>query len=275
MSLMVDMETIKNIYFKMRNIMFYSFVNPAVREEIGIRLVSGITQNQGWFLWMNDSDGVYDLYSLPGEHDNSANYLIKYYPSLDEEVFESYSDKEKKLRKEMLFEAGVPKYGVRESILAEHFIVGYLDVLWEDEAIWLHLTVNEENSEDGKSKVPVTQLSHTFFSRLLRGMCFLTKTAPSIILTKSNLTPTGTVSQFVNILIPNTEDKSSLISEICTTVGVNHNGFVNAAVVGEPWKPLFIEDKDNLMPVPSDFIDEKWWEMSSKGAAVLPEELRL
>lgn len=272
---MVVMETIKNIYFKMRNVMFYSFVNPEVRKEIGIRMVSGVTQNQGWFVWMNDSDGVYDLYALPGEHDNSANYLIKYYPSLEEEVFQSFSDKEIKLRKEMLFEAGVPKYGDRENILAEHFIVGYLDVLWEEEAIWLHLTVNEEKRESGKSQIPVTQLSHTFFSCLLRGLCFLTKTAPSIILTKSNLTPTGTVSQFVNILIPHTADKTNLISEICSAVGINHNGFVNAVVVGEPWKPLFIEDKNNLFPSRSEFIDEKWWEMASKGITMLPEELRL
>jgi hypothetical protein len=95
------------------------------------------------------------------------------------------------------------------------------------------------------------------------------------MLTKSNLTPMGPVSQFVNILILNTEDKTSLISDICTTVGVNYNGFVNSAAVGELWKPLFIEAKDNLMPGPSDFIDKNWWEMSSKGAAVLPKELRL
>lgn len=255
--------------------MFYSFVNPLVREEIGIRMVSGITQNQGWFLWMTDSDGVYDLYALPGEHDNSANYLIKYYPSPEEEVFASYSDTEKKIRKEVLFEKGAPKYGDRESILADHFIIGFLDILWEDEAIWLQLTVNEENVENGKSQIPVIQLSNTFYSRLLRSLCFLTKSPPSIILTKTNLTPTATVRQFVNILIPNMEDKTRLISGICTTIGVNQNRFVDSATVGEQWCPLFIEDRDNLMPAPSDFIDGKWWELSSKAAIMLPKELRL
>jgi len=259
----------------MRNIMFYSFVNPSIREEIGIRMVSGIAQNQGWFLWMTDSDGVYDLYALPGEHDNSANYLIKYYPSPEEEVFATFSDAEKIMRQDMLFEKGAPKYGDRESILADHFIVGFLDILWEDEAIWLQLTVNEENVENEKSQTQITQLSNTFYSRLLRGLCFLTKTPPSIVLTKTNLTPTATVRQFVNILIPNMEDKTRLISEICTAVGVNHNGFVNRSAVGEQWQPLFIEDKDNPLPSPSEFIDEKWWGLSSKAATVLPKELRL
>ncbi len=270
------MDSVKNINFKMRNTFFYSVISIPVKDEIGIHTASGVLQNQGWLIWLNDSKGVYDLYLLPSEHDNAASYLLKYYPSPDEDLFSGFSKEEQHIRKTCTFEKGAPKYGERESTMADHFIIGALDILWEDNSIWLHLSVLDDDNRGRSPELPVLQMSHNFFTILLRTLCFLTKTPPSMVLSRATQTEPGkTARQFTTILLPGETNKKAVTAELCKTIGVRLNG----VLVGEDgtalWEPLYLEGAAGKSANPSPFIDPKWWTLPARGETILPKELRI
>lgn len=265
------METVKNIYFKVRNIFLYSVLNQIIRDRIGIRLVSAITRNQGWFLWTDGVKGVYDLFALPNDLDNQANYLIKYYPATDEELYPSYPAKEKELRSKYTFVEGAPLWDDRENVMADHFIVGRLDLLWEDQAIWANLTVQEDKEES----LPLTQVSQNFYNRFLRALCIFNKTSPSLVIKKSSQNGTTKTHQLMTILLPNVLDKASLISETSDLLGVNKEGSADNSDLGELWEPVYIEGVMDTPPETTSWLDSSWWTLPAQTADYLPEDLRI
>lgn len=270
------MDSVKNINFKVRNTLFYSVISAKAKEDIGIDTASGVLQNQGWLVWLKGIKGVYDMFLLPGGHDNAASYLLKYYPSPDEELFSKFSEEEQEIRKTFVFENGVPKYGDREDVMAGHFITGQLDILWEDRSVWLHLNVLEDENSSRKSELPVVQISHHFYSFFLRALCFLTKTPPSLVLTRTTSPEPGkNVHQFAAVLLPGEPEKLDVTRELCKTIGVNLNGSVPASQFEAPWKPLFLEGKNNIPVESAKFVDPLWWELPAKGKTMLPDELRI
>ena len=270
------MNSVKNINFKLRNTLFYSIISAKAKEDIGIDTASGVLQNQGWLVWLKSAKGVYDLFLLPGEHDNAASYLLKYYPSPDEELFSKYSKEEQEIRKTYVFENGAPKYGDREDVMASHFITGHLDILWEDRSVWLHLNVLEDENNSRKSELPVLEISHHFYSFFLRALCFLTKTPPSLVLTRTTSPEPGkNVHQFATVLLPDEPDKLTITREMCKTIGVNVNGSVPASLLEAHWEPLFLEGKHNVPEKNNKYLDPLWWELPKKGMTMLPDELRI
>lgn len=270
------MNSVKNMDFKIRNVLFYSLISTAVNEEIGILSASGVTQNQGWLVWLNGSQGVYDLFSLPNEHDNAASYLLKYYPSPDEEAFSCFSEEEKQIRKSHLFENGAPKHGDRETTMVDHFIIGAVDILWEDKSIWLHLNVREDGNQVRKPELPVVQMSHNFYSFLLRALSFLTKTPPSLVLTRITTNDHGeTNRQFATILLPGEMDKTTVIPDLCQTIGVKLDGAVTGENETALWEPLYLESAVSKTAQPSPFVDPLWWTLPSKAETILAEDLKI
>jgi len=271
------MEKNRDILFKLNNIFFYSLVNDSVRDEIGIRMLSGLARYRGWYVWLNQSAGVYDLYTLAGAPENAASFAIKYYPAPEEPFFEDYSAEEKAFRTQLPFELGAPQQDQRENELAEHFVTGQMDIMWSDETIALNLNALEDNRADGQRGAPLAQLSHTFYSIFLRAVCLFTKTAPSIALTRAATASLGgstgvltTMRQFMTVLLPDAADKPAAAADICGAVGVN-----GAAAPGPEglWQALYIEDSRRPEPPSAEYLDPLWWTLPAKSADILPGEL--
>lgn len=279
----------KNTLFKLSNIFFYSIINPTIRDEIGFNSISGLSKDRGWYVWLNQSAGVYDLFTLACENENCANFLLKYYPSLNEPIYKLYNDQEKSLRNQYPFDKGVPKQDVRDEKLVEFFNIGHLDLLWEDHLIWMHLLAPDNESSNGTSNVPLLQLSHNLYTHLIRAICLFTKTPPSLVLMRkahiTQLTDTSTeimresrsmaVRQFTCALLPNVEDKDSEIAGLCSSIGINTPHNRGNSLGNESWKPLYIEDHKKTLPSFSHLLDEMWWKLPAKADAILTKELAI
>lgn len=280
------MDTSKSTLFKLNNIFFYSIINPTIRDKIGFRSISGLSRDRGWYVWLYQSTGVHDLFTLSWENENSAKYITKYYPSPDEPIFPMYSDQERILRSQYLFERGVPKQDIRDNEMADFFITGQLDILWEDHLIWLHLITVENDSENEKLKVPRLQLSHNLYTHLIRAICFFTKTAPSLALTrKINIpqqlgdsvsplleTEPTTARQFTCVLLPDVLDKCNEIAGLCASIGVSQVNYDMKSLGGELWEPLYVENHNKTLPEFSPLLDKMWWELPLQAMDILPEE---
>lgn len=265
------METVKNIYFKIRNIFLYSVVNQQIRDQIGIRLVSAITRNQGWFLWMDGAKGVYDLFALPNDLDNQANYAIKYYPSTEEEIFHAYPDREKELRTSFTFKEGAPLWDDRENEMADDFVVGQLDLLWEENALWANLTMREEEDD----RRPLADLSRNFFDRFLRALCIFNQTEPSLAIKKTTIQESGKIHQVMVVLLPEVTDKAAHIAEISALMGLNLKSAPEGSTPNGQWEPLFVEGTNGSKPADDQWIDTAWWTLPAQTAALLPKELHI
>ncbi len=265
------MKTVKNIYFKIRNIFVYSLVNKHIREQIGIRLVSPIIRNQGYFLWIEGNEGVYDLFAIPNDEDNQANYLIKYYPSTEEDNYRLYPQPEKELRTNYIFKEGAPLWDDRENVMAEHFIAGRMDLLWEEQAIWATLTV----TEDAEKTLPLMEIGRNFYDRFLRALCIFNKTTPSLVTQKTTLNGTTKINQLMTILLPIEFDKAPLINEICELLGAKAENSTAKTVTSENWEPLYIEGVSEIPSVTTTWLDGSWWTLPAKTAAYLPEDLNI
>lgn len=265
------METVKNIYFKIRNIFFYSVVNQQIQDQIGIRQVSLITRNQGWFIWVDGAKGVYDLFALPNDMDNQADYAIKYYPSTEEEIFQTYPERERELRTSFTFKEGAPLWDDRENEMADDFIVGQLDLLWEDNALWANLTMREEDHD----RRPLADLSKNFFDRFLKALCIFNQTEPSLAIKKTMIQDFGKIHQVMVVLLPGVTEKSAHIAEICEMMGVKQKGATENSAPAGQWEPLFIEGSNGSKPEGNQWIDSAWWTLPAQTAALLPKELHI
>lgn len=263
------MSSVKNIYFKIRNIFVYSFAHSRLRQLIGFKNISYLTQTQGWFLWIDGKDGVYDLFTLPGEDDNSINFLIKYYPALEEEAFKHLSEREQEIRTTFTFKEGAPLWEDRENEMADHFVAGRLDILWEDAAIWVNLSV----PDDGRTTAQKAQLSHDLYKRMLRALCIFNRTVPSIVLTKIVSVESIQADHFLTILLPGEGDKANRITEICELLQVN----TGASAIDEDgaWQPVYVEDFRDGSTGDSPLLDESWWTLSEQSEEVVPRELHI
>lgn len=269
--LKVMMETVKNIYFKIRNIFLYSVVNQNIRDQIGIRLVSAITRNQGWFLWTDGAKGVYDLFALPNELDNQANYLIKYYPSTEEEIFHSYPNREKELRTTRNFIEGAPLWDDRENEMADDFVIGQMDLLWEDRELWASLTIRETEND----RRPLAGLSKNFFDRFIRALCIFNQTQPSLAIQRTTLQGSEKVHQLMVVLLPNALDKPDHVADICEMMGVKQTTASDESTRDGLWTPLFIEGVNGSKPANSSYIDASWWSLPEQMVNYIPVELHI
>jgi hypothetical protein len=79
------------------------------RESVGVRYVSHMWDvDPYWYFWFRDCPGVYRLelknaVPLP-EYDWTANFLVKYYPSITEKAFQGLSILEKLVRTSDVFD---------------------------------------------------------------------------------------------------------------------------------------------------------------------------
>lgn len=281
------MNISKSALFKVNNIFFYSIINPAVRDEIGFKSISGLSKDRGWYVWLNQSAGVYDLFTLGCENENCASFLIKYYPSIDESIYNLYDDQEKTLRNQYPFDQGVPKQDIRDEKLVDFFNIGHLDLLWEDQLVWLHLAVPDNGNRIGKSTVPLLQLSYNLYTHIIRAICLFTKTPPSLVLMRKTYVPQfsdtsdvtmqesnpTTVRQFTCAILPNAADKDSEIAELYNSIGIENTSHLDRSMGNDSWQPLYIEEQTKKLPTFSHLLDEMWWKLPAKADTILSKEL--
>jgi hypothetical protein len=248
-----------------------------------------LSKDRGWFVWLNQSAGAYDLFTLGCDNENCASFLLKYYPSENESIFNLYNDQEKNLRNQYPFDQGVPKQDIRDEKLVDYFNIGHLDLLWEDQLVWLHLAVPDNGNRMGKSTVPLLQLSYNLYTHIIRAICLFTKTSPSLVLMRKTYVPQfsdtsdetlresnpTTVRQLPCALLPNAVDKENEIADLCNSIGIENTPNADKSMGNEPWQPLYIENNTKNLPVFSHLLDEMWWKLPAKADSILTKELAI
>ncbi len=275
------MDKNNKILSKINNIILYSIFNEKIRDQIGFRMVSGLTKNRGWYFWLHNFSGVFDLFSLPSQLENVANFLIKYYPAGDEVNNNSFSERERNLRNQFVFEKGAPQQEIRDTELANDFIIGNLDIFWEQDTLIINTSIHNHNENELSEDAYSSQLCFQFYSSLLRTFCLFTKTAPAIVLSRNlngasfsgelddDTSLSNPILELSSILIRSGEDKQNIVHEILTTLVSNQT---NNPMQINPWQVLFVENE-----VPengnSEILDKSWWDLPDLAANLLPQEL--
>ena len=146
-------EMIADPVFAVENLMnelFQSvFSNDAAREYLGFSNISQSSTDEGfplWYLWFSDADGAYGLTiqdecrithernGNSGEAEESpilgARLLVRYYPAVDEKLFETLSSHEQLVRTGDLFdETGTPSFDGRQSIPEGYYVAGWIEIV--------------------------------------------------------------------------------------------------------------------------------------------------
>jgi hypothetical protein len=207
--------------------MFYSlFHNEEARDYFGFSQISFFCNEEGlpgWYLWFKEKKGAYQLELingeiLPQENEKSGNFspfklavrgrfAVRYFPSEEEEIFDTYSYFERLIRLGPFFDqTGTPTFEGRTKIHESYFIVGYIDVQtnfsrdfieieciaperWEDFRVdGLYLKTPDQ--KDYEAVAPGRQdrnvsgwnLSSFLFDKILLGFCYSFKVSPLAVL---------------------------------------------------------------------------------------------
>jgi hypothetical protein len=124
------------------------FGNDAARHHLGFKNISQSTTLEGaplWYIWFEDQRGAYsltlresyaslDAYDLSGkekeaEREIEPYFEIRYFPDMDEAVFDSLSCYEQLVRMGPQFDStGTPTYDGGQRIPARFFVAGRMDI---------------------------------------------------------------------------------------------------------------------------------------------------
>jgi len=131
------------------NRIFYSlFHNEGARDYFGFSKISFFCNEEGlpgWYLWFKEKKGAYQLELinseiLPQGNKKNGNFFpfkpavrgrfaVRYFPSEEEEIFESYSYFERLIRLGPLFDrTGTPTFEGKTKIHESYFVLGYIDI---------------------------------------------------------------------------------------------------------------------------------------------------
>jgi len=217
---------IEEIFYRM---FYFLFHNAEAKEYCGFSQISSFCSEEGlpgWYLWLKEKRGAYRLDLINGDmapqkNQSSAEssmpelavqgqFAIRYYPSEEEECFDTYSYFEKLIRFSPLFDmTGTPTFEGRKEIPESHFVVGHINVRttlsknfleleclapeqWKDfRANGLYLKTPEQNDYEaivpgGQDRnVPGWALSSFLFDKILMGFCFSFNVSPLAVLLSS------------------------------------------------------------------------------------------
>jgi hypothetical protein len=214
---------VEGIFYRM----FYSlFHNGKARDYFGFSQINFFCNEEGlpgWYLWFKEKKGAYQLELINGEilpqedkkPDNFSpcelnvrgRFAVRYFPSEEEEVFDTYSFFEKLIRLGPLFDqTGTPTFEGRTRIHESYFIVGHIDVQtnfsrdfieieclapekWEDFRVdGLYLKTPDQKDYEAVApggqdrNVSGWNLSSFLFDKILSGFCYSFKVSPLAVL---------------------------------------------------------------------------------------------
>ena len=198
------------------------FQNDAARRYFGFSQISQLTTEDGlphWYLWFSEKKGAYSLtihggnvasdgIDLPGHQTSNtivvgAPVLIRYFPDIDEETFESLSCYEQIARMGPSFDStGTPSFEGGRTLHESYFVAGFMDVIiyqpdagvdfycsapstWRDYRLD-GLALTDQNGDvhevlspgDMDRDYPGWDLSFFFFDKIINAYCFVTGRAP-------------------------------------------------------------------------------------------------
>lgn len=219
-------EVVEEIFYRM----FYSLFHRAeAKEYCGFSQISFFCSEEGlpgWYLWLKNKKGAFRLDLINGDiapqkKQRSAEsstpelavqgqFAIRYYPSEEEENFETYSYFEKLVRFGPLFDTtGTPTFEGRTRIPESHFVVGHINVRtslskdllelecfapeqWKDFRVdGLYLKTPDQKDYEavvpgGQDRnVPGWALSSFLFDKIIMGFCFSFNVSPLAVLLSS------------------------------------------------------------------------------------------
>lgn len=198
------------------------FLNESARCHFGFSKISQINASGGrpqWYLWFSEKKGAYSLTiqedpfdsneeRLPGGEVKAENnldpyILIRYYPDMEEDVFDSLSCFEQIARLGSLFDTtGTPTFEGGRALHENLFVVGRMDIVihssksdvdfycaapdrWRDYRVD-GLTLMDDNGEfrpvlspgDLDRDLPGWDLSFFIYDKIISTFCLLTGQAP-------------------------------------------------------------------------------------------------
>lgn len=203
--------------------LFYRlFHDEGARKYFGFSQISAFGNEEDmpvWYLWVEGTNGCFELELIEGsllytkdqQRDVCTSkapvirgrFAIRYYPSENEDNFETYSYFEKLIRLGPLFDhTGTPTLKGRDQIHESYFIVGHIDVRtnvdrdflelqcfaperWEDFRVD-GLYLKTPNQDDYEALTPGEQdrsvlgwkLSSFLFDKIISGFCYMFKVSP-------------------------------------------------------------------------------------------------
>ncbi len=303
--------TIQNpVCDKLRNIFWYSMLNEQLRSFIGFRGISQFfEEGQGWYFWLSHKQGVYELELLNYEQKDNyfkTMFLIRYFPCLEEKLFESFSLLEQMLRLNYNFKDGCPDSASRKNLGDYNFYIGHLDIIWHDQVAFFSLR-SQDNWVEYREKelviatpagdkkcliekggtdknIPGWSLSWDYLDCLVRAVCSVMGTPPSLVTIKNTPGKIGYINAQESIAYK--LDEFILGRELTIVILLQEpqiadkHSFFDSLI--PKWERDYFQDSTILFaknregfndPEGCRFISPSWWEASNKGGKVLPKDL--
>lgn len=147
-------------------VLWATFTDEDARKLIGFKRITPFWgRNPGWYLYINDMSGIYELqllrYGLTRwkedlglESGRSSvfsycSFILKYYPHPDEPAFQDYNFFEKIVRLSGFFDkSGAPREDVQDQtshIFSSYFLIGNLELHFEKENRAVCIVLNTQD----------------------------------------------------------------------------------------------------------------------------------
>jgi|GEM_PF-6420205 len=267
---------------RLRNIFFYSTFDERRRNFTGL---CGISQffhcGEGWYFWLAEKQGVYEIESLSSQKQSNcwrADFLLKYYPCPEENVFEDFSLLEQFIRIRYPFDQGTPTPESRKELDRNLFTIGKIVIFshldsfllvvescerlasyWKNEFRAKLPTGEEIILKEGETdrNVQGWTLSWEYFNFLVKAFCSALKSSPTLVALKKFRSKPG--STCAEKAIPTAYQMAVMVIPRC-----NHNSRTEILIAGKEFLSgalLFTrENRRGYQTMEKEFVSEVWWD---------------
>jgi hypothetical protein len=285
-------------------------------DRIGFTKISPVIgKTSAWYLWPKDRKGAYSL-QLAGTEPADAksdgtrssrnkkvvwvvsDFILRYYPSPEEPIFEEYAFVERQVRTSPCFDhTGAPFSDKQDSIHKALFVIGTLHLAFDRELNFARLGISSQDRwteilkggavvktdhrrtievlPEGSviRNVPGWELSWCFFDKLLLSFCYVHKSCPIAL----RLSKSPGVAYYIDTHGIAIEVQDAAIHEWTLGTGVLLQSGQKLSTSLTPLRKIFLaslqyspEDDESLVdylegPPESErpWIDPAWWRASS------------
>lgn len=213
-----DAELVRRV---MEDMFILLFFDEQAHHSIGFTKISRlISQKPGWYLWTKEQQGAFLLKFLDAEYLDKkrsmvgipnlgtdpavrAEFIVRYYPSPEEPLFDDFAPIERAIRLGPYFDhTGTPRFEKQNEIHESLFTVGKFHLAFDKGLNFALLTISSQErwieicnngplvrTDDRQSieavlekatvrNVPGWELSWYLFDKLLLGFCYVHKSFP-------------------------------------------------------------------------------------------------
>jgi len=241
------------------------------RHKIGLTHMSPlIADRPGWYIWTDNRDGAYLLELINAEPAGSADkplvtadFLVRYYPSPEESVFNGFSEIERETRQKNLFDkSGTPRYENQHEIDESLYAVGAIQLVFDNDAGFMLIRAFALNhafyiDEGGKSRkeTPHRKLTWELLDKLLLGLCYVRRGTPADV----KLVNTNGPSHW-GLEIGISWNNANSDNSTCTDPGIDMEQVLGTI---DRQKELRMERFDTAPEPKHEWINSDWWQASS------------